>query len=179
MERTTENLSINHLNLIVMRTITNSFKNSFTSMKRILMLKQIQFIILAGVLITASSCKKEEVDTNVKYLATINGVSEVPVNASAATGTATLTYNKDTKIFSIVVNFSGVTATGAHIHKGAVGVSGPVIFGFTAPITSPINYTSVALDDTQQADLEANMLYVNIHSAAFPGGEIRGQLIKQ
>ena len=65
------------------------------------------------------------------------------------------------------------------IHKGAVGVPGGVVFGFPAPITSPIDYTSVALDSTQQADLNANMYYVNIHSAAYPGGEIRGQLIKQ
>lgn len=78
-----------------------------------------------------------------------------------------------------MVNFSGITATASHIHKAAVGVPGSVIFGFTPPITSPINYTSVALDSTQQADLNANLYYVNIHSAAFPAGEIRGQLIKQ
>jgi hypothetical protein len=72
-----------------------------------------------------------------------------------------------------------MTATASHIHKGAVGVSGDVIFGFTPPITSPISYTSVALDATQEADLNANLYYVNIHSTAFPAGEIRGQLIKQ
>ena len=145
------------------------------------MLKQIQFIFLAGVLIIAGSCKKDDPDPdpNVIFLATINSASEVPVNASTATGTATLTFNKDTKIFSIVINFSGITATNAHIHKAASGVSGGVIFGFTLPITSPVNYTSIALDTTQEADLFANLYYVNIHSAAFPGGEIRGQLIKQ
>ena len=78
-----------------------------------------------------------------------------------------------------MVNYSGVTATNSHIHKGAAGVSGGVVFGFTSPITSPVNYTSVALDAAQEADLNANLYYVNIHSAAFPGGEIRGQLIKQ
>lgn len=162
-----------------MRTKTNNFKNPLILMGKLLMLKQIQFIFLAGVLITAGSCKKDDPDPNVIFLATINGASEVPVNASTATGTANLTFNKDTKIFSIVTNFSGVTATNAHIHKGALGVSGGVVFGFTSPITSPINYTSVALDATQEADLNANLYYVNIHSTAFPGGEIRGQLIKQ
>jgi hypothetical protein len=135
-------------------------------------------IVLVVVLFTASSCKKAD-DPNVIFKATINGSSEVPSNASTATGTATLTFNKDTKIFSIVVEFSGINATQSHIHKGEVGVSGNVVFGFTPPITSPINYTSVALDATQEADLNANLYYVNIHSTAFPGGEIRGQLIKQ
>jgi CHRD domain len=162
-----------------MKTNRNSFKYPFILTGKILMLKQIQFIVLAGVLVIAGSCKKDTVDPNVKFMATINGASETPANASAATGTATLTFNKDTKLFSIVVNFSGITATSAHIHKGDVGVAGGIIFGFTAPITSPINYTSVALDATQEADLNANMYYVNIHSAAFPAGEIRGQLIKQ
>jgi hypothetical protein len=141
-------------------------------------LKKITFLVLAGILITAASCKKSE-DPNVTFKATLNGASETPPNASTATGTATLTFNKDTKIFTVVVNYSGVTAINAHIHKGDVGVAGSVVFGFTAPLTSPINYTSVALDATQEADLNANLYYVNIHSAAFPGGEIRGQLIKQ
>jgi len=166
-----------------MRTKTNNFKNPQVIMGKLLMLKQILYIFLAGVLITAGSCKKDDPEPapnpNVKFIATLNGASEVPVNASTATGTATLTFNKDTKIFSIVTTFSGVTATNSHIHKGALGVSGGVVFGFTSPITSPINYTSIALDATQEADLNANMYYVNIHSAAFPGGEIRGQLIKQ
>ena len=161
-----------------MRTKRNNFKlpanlpgKAFTGAK-------ILFVSLTLILFAAASCKESE-DTNVTFKATINGSSEEPVNASTATGTATLTYNKDTKIFTVVVNFSGITATGAHIHKGDMGVSGPVVFGFTSPVTSPINYTSVALDATQDADLNANMYYVNIHSAAFPGGEIRGQLIKQ
>jgi hypothetical protein len=135
-------------------------------------------IILGVVLFTAGSCKKDA-DPNVIFKATINSASEVPTNASAATGTATLTYNKDTKVFNVVVNFSGVTASSAHIHKGEAGVIGDVAFGFTSPVTSPINYTSIALTATQEADLYASMYYVNIHSTAFPGGEIRGQLIQQ
>ena len=170
---------MNFIILIIMKTKRNSYRNTFILMGKTLMLKQFQFIVLAGLLVTAVSCKKDTVDPNVKFVATINGASETPANASAATGTATLTFNKDTKIFSIVVNFSGITATASHIHKAAVGVPGSVIFGFTSPITSPVNYTSVALDSTQQADLNANLYYVNIHSAAFPAGEIRGQLIKQ
>jgi hypothetical protein len=129
------------------------------------------------------SCKKSSdstpaPDPNVTYKATITGASEVPANASTATGTATLTFNTSTKIFTIAVTFTGVTAINGHIHKGAVGTSGGVIFPFSS-FTSPISYTSAALDATQEADLTAGLYYVNLHSTAFPGGEIRGQLIKQ
>ncbi len=129
------------------------------------------------------SCKKSSdpapaPDPNVTYKATINGASEVPANASAATGTATLVFNTNTKIFTVTVNFTGITAINGHIHKAAVGVSGPVIFPF-ASFASPITYTSGALDATQEADLNAGLYYVNLHTTALPGGEIRGQLIKQ
>ncbi len=50
--------------------------------------------------------------------------------------------------------------------------------GFTS-LTSPITFTTPALTATQEADLMANQMYVNLHTVAFPGGEIRGQLIKQ
>ncbi len=161
-----------------MRTNSNNFKSPSNLPGKKFTVKQVLFVVLAGILITAASCKKST-DPKVTFKAIINGASETPANASTASGTATLTYNKDTKIFTVVVTFSGITATASHIHKGDVGVAGPVVFGFTSPVTSPINYTSVALDATQDADLNANMYYVNIHSAAFPGGEIRGQLIKQ
>lgn len=161
-----------------MRTKRSTLKNPFILSGKRFLVKQILFVVIAGIFITASSCKKTK-DTNVTFKATINGTSETPPNASTATGTAILTFNTSTKMFDLVVTYSGVTATASHIHKGDMGVAGSVVFGFTAPLTSPIKYTSVALDATQEADLNANLYYVNIHSAAFPGGEIRGQLIKQ
>ncbi|HZY26384.1 MAG TPA: CHRD domain-containing protein, partial [Bacteroidales bacterium] len=60
-----------------------------------------------------------------------------------------------------------------------VGVVGDVIFPFPSPIKSPINYTSPVLTASQDSALNADLYYVNIHSATFPDGEIRGQLIKQ
>lgn len=141
-------------------------------------IKNLLFIFLFGIILSAAACDKNDDSNTTTFKATINGASETPPNASTATGTATLTFNTDTKVFTVVVNYSGVTAIQAHIHKGDVGVAGGVIFGFDA-LASPINYTSPALDATQEADLNANMYYVNIHSTQFPGGEIRGQLIKQ
>lgn len=163
-----------------METMKGSVKDYAGTNGVLKMFIRVQAFVLASVLLIAVSCKKSDTtSTDVIFKAVINGASETPANASAATGTATLTFNTTTKIFSVVVNFSGITATAAHIHKGDVGVPGAVVFGFTAPITSPINYTSAALDATQEADLNANLYYVNVHSAAFGGGEIRGQLIKQ
>jgi len=138
------------------------------------------FLVLLCVIITTASCKKDDAnDPIITYVATLNGAAETPPNASTATGTATLEYNTDTKKFTIVVNYTVLVATGGHIHKGAVGTAGSVVFPFTSPVTSPVNYTSDVLTAEQLSDLNANLFYVNIHSAAFPGGEIRGQLMKQ
>ena len=125
------------------------------------------------------SCDKDDVvNSNVTYTATLSGAKEVPANSSTAAGTATLVFNKTTKMFTIAVVHSGLTPTGGHIHKGAVGTNGGVVFGFTS-LPSPISYTSVALTAEQEADLNAGLYYVNLHTAAFPGGEIRGNLVKQ
>jgi len=139
--------------------------------------------LLASVLLIGGivSCNNDDdppaPNPNVTFLATLNGASEVPANGSTATGTATLTFNTTTKIFTLTVNHNIASPTGAHIHKGAVGVNGGVEFPLTT--ASPITYTSAALTAAQEADLNANLYYVNIHTAAFPGGEIRGQLMKQ
>ena len=142
----------------------------------------IKLLAISIILSTIVSCNKDEAvvpDPNVIYKATLTGAQEAPTpNASTATGTATLTFNTTTKIFTLSVTHTIATPTNGHIHKAAAGVSGGVVFPFTT-FTSPISYTSVALDATQEADLVANLYYVNIHTAAFPGGEIRGQLIKQ
>lgn len=142
----------------------------------------ISFLAISFLFTGLISCSKSDPapapNPNTTFLATLNGASEVPANGSTATGTATLTFNTTTKIFTIAVTHNIATPTNGHIHKAATGVSGPPVFPFSS-FTSPIAYTSIALDAAQEADLNANLYYVNIHTAAFGGGEIRGQLIKQ
>jgi len=121
----------------------------------------------------------------ITYKATLNGAAEVPANSSSATGTATLTYDPSTKIYSLTATHTVVSPTGAHVHKGAVGVSGPVVVDLGSP-ASPIGFEKPYADDKLQAEINANLsdldegkAYINIHSAAYPGGEIRGQFIRQ
>lgn len=139
----------------------------------------IRFFSLFVILFSLFACGKDDetVLPNVTYNATLKGTSEVPSNASAAIGLATLTYNPNNKLFTIVVTHDLVGVTGGHIHKGATGINGEVVFPFLTT-TSPITYTSVALTASQLSDLNAGLYYVNLHTASFPDGEIRGQLLK-
>ena len=141
----------------------------------------IKFLVISIILSGVVSCKKSSPavpDPNITFKAVLSSANEVPVNASSATGNATLIFNSTTKIFTVTVTYTGLTAVAGHIHKAAAGISGPVIFPFSG-VTSPITYTSAALDASQEADLNATLYYVNLHSSSYPGGEIRGQLIKQ
>jgi hypothetical protein len=146
-------------------------------MKLLFKLLAIPIILSATV-----ACNKKDdnpPDTNVIFKATLDGAQETPANASTATGSATLTFNTTTKIFTVTVTHTVAAPTNGHIHKGAAGIGGNPVFPF-ASFTSPITYTSQPLDAAQEADLFANLYYVNIHSAApYTAGEIRGQLIKQ
>ncbi|THD63259.1 CHRD domain-containing protein [Phenylobacterium sp.] len=87
----------------------------------------------------------------------------------------------DGKTFSYTVNYKGLTgpAVAAHFHDAATpGGNGPPIVPASNVGTSPIKGTAT-LTDSQIADLNAGKVYFNIHTAANPGGEIRGTLAKQ
>ena len=145
-------------------------------MKRLFGVLMIPFVLTLMI-----SCDDDDdpIDPNIIFTATLDGAQEAPNPVvTTETGNATLTFNSSTKIFTITVTHTIDAPTNGHIHKGAIGVGGGVVFPF-ATFTSPITYTSPALDAAQEADLMANLYYVNIHTAANPPGEIRGQLIKQ
>ncbi|WP_207431443.1 CHRD domain-containing protein [Sabulibacter ruber] len=110
----------------------------------------------------------------------ITGPQETPPNNSTATGTFSGSYNRDTKILTYTITFTGISPTNMHFHKAPVGEPGPVVIPIgSAPYTSPINAQTPALTADQEADLLNGLWYVNIHSAAFPPGEIRGQVVRQ
>ena len=115
-----------------------------------------------------------------KYKATLNAKSEVPPNASAATGTANINYDPATKKLSWTLTYSGLTgpATAAHFHGPAeAGKNAGVAVAIPNAGKSPAE-GSATLTDAQAADLVAGKYYVNVHTQANPGGEIRGQVTK-
>ena len=119
--------------------------------------------------------------------ATLGGDQENPPTTHAATATATVTnYSIITRTFDIVVTVSGLPpadVTGFHIHQAPVGVNGPIIVDFTGvaplvPLGTGFTFTAtgLTLPGVNEAAFLGGGTYVNIHTAAFPGGAIRGQL---
>ena len=106
----------------------------------------------------------------------LSGDQEVPPVSTAATGTGTIAVLMDRSVSGSVTT-SGVAGAAAHIHLAAPGQNGPVIV--------PLNKTgdnvwsvppAIRLNDAQYEAYRLGNLYVNVHSAANPGGEIRGQI---
>ena len=115
-----------------------------------------------------------------KMKATLDGKSEVPANASAGTGTADIDYDAATKKLTWKLTYSGLSgpATAAHFHGPAeAGKNAGVAVAIPGASSSPAE-GSATLTDAQAADLMAGKYYVNVHTAANPGGEIRGQVTK-
>ncbi|MDA9503567.1 CHRD domain-containing protein [Bradyrhizobium sp. CCBAU 11386] len=115
-----------------------------------------------------------------KLKATLDGKSEVPATTTSGTGTAALDYDAASKKLSWKVTYSGLSGpvTAAHFHGPAeAGKNAGVSVAIPNAASSPVE-GSATLTDAQAADLLAGKLYVNIHTAANPGGEIRGQVTK-
>lgn len=103
----------------------------------------------------------------------------IPRPVSTATGDGDVTVNLLNGSVTGGVTVSGITATLAHIHDAFAGSAGPVIVNFVQSGTDPNRWDAEAgaiLTADQINDLLAGKLYVNVHSAAYPQGEIRGQL---
>lgn len=129
---------------------------------------------LSAAFVTAASA------ATVHYSARLNGRSEVPKTTSKGTGSFDATFDTQTKALTYTLTFQGLTgpATAAHIHgpatrKESAGVVAPL--GDKSP-TSPVS-GSVTLTDDQAKALASSKLYVNVHTAANPSGEIRGQIV--
>jgi hypothetical protein len=114
----------------------------------------------------------------VSYKATLTASAEVPPTTSQGTGTAAVSVDTASKEVTWSVTYTGLTgpATAAHIHCGALpGANSGVAVNFGHTLASPINGKG-KMTAAQLADLAAGKCYVNIHTAANKGGEIRGQL---
>ena len=158
---------------------------------------------------TALACASAAHAATTVYTATLSGPAESPPNASAGTGSATVTIDDIANTMLVEVNFTGLTGTttASHIHAptalGFAGTAGvatqlPTFSGFPLGVTSgtysnlfdlltaaTYNPSFVTANGGTVAGAESALLsaigsgraYLNIHTTAFPGGEIRGFLV--
>lgn len=117
----------------------------------------------------------------IKLKAPLNAASEVPAKDSQGKGEVTATLDTETKVFQYHVNFSDLTgpATAAHFHGPAgVGVNAKPTVPLKSPVESPLS-GEATLRDEQIKELLEGQWYFNVHTAKNPGGEIRGQLVRE
>lgn len=106
---------------------------------------------------------------------TLSGDQEVPPVMTVAKGSGTITVNNDMTVRGSVMT-SGVEAAMAHIHHGAAGKNGPVLITLNKSGNNWMVPADTKLTAEQYKAYKAGELYVNVHSAAHKGGEIRGQI---
>jgi hypothetical protein len=135
--------------------------------------------LAAGIVAFVAGCSgmgpSEKVDV---FEATLSGSQEVPATPSAGTGQAEVHLNTRTNMITWKVTYSGLTgpAVAAHIHgPAAMGANAGVLVPFSNVGAQPIT-GQATLTAPQVAELQAGRMYVNVHTKAHPGGEIRGQL---
>lgn len=154
-------------------------------------------LAFAGLFVLLVSAVQAQAEV-LTFKAVLSGGNEVPVVVTGSVGTATVTWDTVTRTgtYRVDVWNMPITTTASHIHVGPAGGGGPVVINFTVPQGGPSNDYALqgtfgcsdvtnrptqginSCDDFEQS-LVQNNTYVNVHSALNPGGEIRGQLIKQ
>jgi hypothetical protein len=132
-------------------------------------------LVAASLAVTTSMAQAEVV----KLHAELKGSNEVPPNTTTGSGMAEAAYDTDSRTLTYAVTYSGLTgaAMGAHFHgPSETGKNAGIVLPFKT-VQSPIQGTTT-LTESQAADLLAGRWYANIHTAANPGGELRGQMTK-
>ena len=106
----------------------------------------------------------------------LTGANEVPPVTTSASGSGNVTVAEDCTV-KARINVTGMQATAAHIHAGAAGMNGKVIVPFTKEGSDTFVAPAGAKLDTEGcAAYKSGQTYVNVHSDAHKGGEIRAQL---
>lgn len=141
-------------------------------------LKRSLRLLAAAALLVAAPMGAQATTT---FQAVLGGIQEVPPNASPATGLATVVLNNSQDQITVDVSWTGLLApaSAGHIHGPApVGSNAGVMFPLAgvSGTSGSIVTQQFAISPTQVNWLQQGLLYVNIHTSTFPGGEIRGQL---
>jgi len=111
---------------------------------------------------------------------TLSGANEVPSNSSPGTGTLVGTYDATTNQITLTASYSGMEGnlTASHLHRAPTGSNGPVIRNLN-PTTGSNNGTiagTYSINQSDEANLIAGNVYINLHSSVYGGGELRDQL---
>lgn len=135
------------------------------------------------------ACGNSTAPAKATYTATMTGAKQIPAVSTSATGTATFTDN--TTSIDYAINVSGITGVNAsHIHLGDASTNGAIIINLFVPTTATgavngtlvtgtiTNATNSAVSlDSLRVLFKNGKSYVNVHTNANPGGEIRGQVV--
>lgn len=136
-------------------------------------------VALMSSLLSLGACSEAPMrPTSTALSARLSGASEVPAVMTDATGIVEASLGSGTNVLTWKITYSGLSgpATGAHFHGPAMaGQNAGVVVPISAPLASPIS-GSATLTPAQAADLSAGRWYVNLHTAANPNGEVRGQM---
>ena len=156
--------------------VTIHFKNKL-SMRRI----STQLMMIAFVCLTLNA-HATHLSANLLLSARLDGAQEVPAVTTDAMGVASFTLNptRDTMCVNISVNGLSGPVTGAHVHEGAPGVSGGIVTDLTPYVVNNRIAATLTGSDITPAMIAKYLngeFYVNVHTAANPNGEIRGQLM--
>jgi hypothetical protein len=130
--------------------------------------------LIAGFGLTAARAE------TITLKADLKGSNEVPPNSSAGSGTAQATLDTQTKVLTWTIAYKDLSGpvVGAHFHgPSEPGKNAGIVVPFRTVEKSPIQGSAI-LSDAQIADLLAGKWYANIHTAANPGGELRGNMAK-
>ena len=128
---------------------------------------------------TTSAAVNVEVRNQQQFALDLTPAQENPPTGSSATGSGTINVNLLTGATTGAITLAGFTVTAAHIHDGFAGINGPIVIGLAQDPGNAQRWQvpANALLTAPQIDrLMAGALYMNAHSAQFPGGEVRAQL---
>ncbi len=133
--------------------------------------RRVLTVLTAGALL-ATAARAETT-----FIVRLSGAQEVPPNNSTAAGACVAVLNDAQTELAVTCTHNVQNVTAAHIHRAPRGTNGGVVFPFNSP-ASPMQGTWMNMTNQNVQDLFAENLYVNVHSTAFPGGEIRAQIVR-
>jgi hypothetical protein len=144
-------------------------------------MRQVSKLLIALAWCTAV-CSKPAFAATIVFSGTLSGLSEFPANGSTGTGSFGAILDDSANSFSVDISFAGLTSNAAsgNVHCcAAAGANAPGILtfiNFPSVTSGTYSNTFVGLSSARVTEIKSGLAYINIHTLALPGGEIRAQL---